>query len=132
MFKKSVTVKESLSDAKILIVEDNAINVRVITFMLHELGYHDLVVAETGQKAIDIFSPDFDLVILDLGLPDVGGVEVCNAMRKALQGKPMPIIACTAFGELAKKDAIAAGVSDYHTKPLMLADLKRTIQRWLT
>lgn len=133
-FKEQLTMRNGnekiVSNAKILVVEDNLINSRVMTLLLQECGIKHIVLAENGKEALASFSSDFNMAILDIGLPDISGIELCRSMRATLNGKPMPIIACTAdhSNEQACKKA---GFTDYIVKPINLNIMQRIIRTYL-
>lgn len=127
------TDTSSSNSVKILIVEDNPINRKIMTLFLEELGYHNLIIAETGNKALAIFDPSIDLVLLDIGLPDITGLEVCKQMRKLLQGKALPILAVTALSDDEMNNACqAAGIDKIVLKPLSLDMLNAQLKQWLS
>lgn len=106
---------------RILVVEDDAAVRNLIATALDSYGYAR-VVAVTGREAIARAATDNpDLVLLDLGLPDIDGVEVVRSIRGWSQ---MPIIVVSARAEDADKiDALDAGADDYVTKPFSPAEL---------
>jgi CheY-like chemotaxis protein len=116
---------------KILVIEDNSINIKVAQVILTDLGYNDIVVATTGQEALKQFSLSVDLILLDIGLPDMDGYEVCRKIREILQGAYLPIIAWTAHGEEKKNECLAAGIDAFMTKPVDEEDIERMLKRWL-
>ena len=101
--------------AHILLVDDELSIQRAMAPLLRSRGY-SVTVAGTGAEAIDLFSRDRpDLVILDLGLPDMNGLDVCRQVRER---GDTPILILSARG--AEKDKVAAldlGADDYMTKP---------------
>ena len=118
--------------ARILLVEDNEMNRDMLERRLIRQGY-DLIVATTGQAAIDLAQSDQpDLVLLDIGLPDLDGLTVISQIRALATGHGMPIIVVTAYalpGDRAL--CLAAGADDYTTKPIHFASLLTTIEHWL-
>lgn len=107
---------------KILIVEDEF---KVATFIKKGLLTQNLnsEIASTGQEAIDLFTnKHFDLVILDIGLPDISGLEVCNDIRKI--NCKVPILMLTAMGSLNDKlSGFEVGTNDYMVKPFDFMEL---------
>jgi two-component system KDP operon response regulator KdpE len=101
--------------AQILFVDDEVSIQRALAPLLRSRGY-TVIIAGTGAEAIDAFQRDRpDLVILDLGLPDIDGSDVCRQIRERAD---TPIIVLSARG--AEKDKVAAldqGADDYITKP---------------
>jgi two-component system, OmpR family, KDP operon response regulator KdpE len=107
--------------ARVLVVDDEAQIRRALRVALHANGY-DVEQAETGEEALDAIAvrPP-DLVILDLGLPDLDGVEVCRRLR---EWSRLPIIVLSAHGDdAAKVRALDEGADDYVTKPFSLPEL---------
>lgn len=111
---------------RILVVEDDAAVRNLIVTALDSYGYAR-VVAVTGREAIARAATDNpDLVLLDLGLPDIDGVEVVRSIRGWSQ---MPIIVVSARAEDADKiDALDAGADDYVTKPFSVGELLARIR----
>jgi two-component system KDP operon response regulator KdpE len=106
---------------KILVVEDEQEIRRFLRASLSHHGYR-LVEADTGRDGLmQAGSQQPDLVILDLGLPDIDGMEVIRQLRSWSQ---MPIIVLSARGREAEKvDALDAGADDYLTKPFSVGEL---------
>jgi two-component system KDP operon response regulator KdpE len=105
----------------VLVVEDERSMARVLSASLQARGY-DVRVARTGQDGLDLSaSDDPAVIILDLGLPDVDGIEVCRQMRKWTRA---PIIVVTADGSEKRKIlALDEGADDYVTKPFSMPEL---------
>lgn len=105
----------------ILIVEDEKPIVRFLKASLASHGYR-LTVAETGRHALMMINAQApDLIILDLGLPDMDGVEIIDQVR---QWSPLPIVVLSARDqEKAKVDALERGADDYLTKPFGVGEL---------
>ncbi len=115
--------------ARLLLVEDDAGIARPLTGALTAAG-HDVVHVTSGTAALKQ-AGDVDAVILDLGLPDLDGVEVCRRLR-AEQGEGLPILVLTArSGELDVVVGLDAGADDYVTKPFRLAELQARLRALL-
>lgn len=114
--------------SKILIVEDEK-NIReLIKFNLEDAGF-ETVTAADGKKALDILSDDIDLVVLDLMLPEVDGMEVCRRMRGSEELRQIPIIMLTAKGEEVERIlGLEMGADDYMTKPFSPRELVARIK----
>ncbi len=116
---------------RILVVEDEASFSDPLSYLLTKEGY-DVAVAETGPDALTEFDRDgADLVLLDLMLPGLPGVDVCRALR---QRSSVPIIMLTAKdSEIDKVVGLELGADDYVTKPYssreLLARIKAVMRR---
>lgn len=101
--------------AQILLVDDEVSIQRAMAPLLRSRGY-GVAIAGTGREALDLFSRERpDLVILDLGLPDVHGIDVCRQIRN-LADTPILILSARG-GEKDKVTALDLGADDYITKP---------------
>jgi two-component system, OmpR family, response regulator QseB len=107
---------------RILIVEDETHIFTPVQKGLRANGFITSIAA-TGQEAIDLaVDADFDLIILDLGLPDMDGWAVLQELRK--RGEQMPIIILTARDDIHDKIAgLEGGANDYMTKPFSFQEL---------
>ncbi len=115
--------------ARILLVDDEPSIQRSLTPLLRSRGY-DVDVAGTGRDALALASDHPpDLVVLDLGLPDIEGTEVCRRLRAT---SAVPIIILSARGnERDKVAALDLGADDYVTKPFGPEELLARIRVWL-
>jgi two-component system response regulator RegX3 len=117
--------------SKILIVEDESSFSEALAFLLGKEGF-DTVVAEDGRQALDIYGREgADLILLDLMIPEVSGVEVCRTIRTTSQ---VPIIMLTAKdAEIDKVVGLELGADDYVTKPYssreLIARIKAVMRR---
>ena len=103
-----------------LVVEDDAGIAASLVRGLGRAGY-DVAHVDTGAQALAVGATNCDLVLLDLGLPDVDGTEVCRALRARSE---VPIIVVTARGEEADRvTALDLGADDYLVKPFGFAEL---------
>jgi two-component system response regulator RegX3 len=115
----------------ILIVEDEASFSEALSFLLSKEGF-TVSIAETGRTALEMFkSKEFDLVLLDLMIPEVSGIEVCRAIRTT---SAVPIIMLTAKdSEVDKVVGLELGADDYVTKPYssreLVARIKAVLRR---
>ena len=117
---------------KILVVEDNVINQRLVVAMLHELGHTGVVVGD-GEKAIKCLSKlRFDAVLMDVMMPVMDGIEALQAIRlqEVQTGAHLPIVMATAHAEPGDAARFQrAGADGYVIKPIELAQLKLELQR---
>jgi len=109
------------ADVAVLVVEDDPSLVRALESGLAARGY-DVRAVTTGQAALDAAAEHRpDVVLLDLGLPDIDGVDVCRYLRRWL---PSPVIVLTADGAEDRKIlALDEGADDYVTKPFSMPEL---------
>jgi CheY-like chemotaxis protein len=112
---------------RILIADDNYINRRVLSLLLQRLGYQ-ADTAENGQDCLaSALSATYDLLLLDINMPDVSGIECAEQLRHA--GRKFPIVAVTATDpDISRKACLAAGMNDFISKPVRLGDLKRVLR----
>lgn len=116
----------------ILLAEDNAVNIFTISSYLEAKGYH-VVVAKNGEEAIAqtlLHHPD--LILMDIQMPKVGGLEAISTIRKNRENANTPIIALTALAmEGDRERCLKAGANEYISKPVKLKYLLATIQHFL-
>jgi CheY-like chemotaxis protein len=118
---------------KIAVVEDNPDNRFLVQALLEEL--YDLSEYETGAAALEgLVQDDPDLVLLDISLPEMDGVDVFRWIRDQEELKDVPVIALTAHAMAGDREKfLALGFNDYVTKPIVDESiLLETIARWLT
>ncbi len=118
--------------AKILLVEDNEMNRDMLSRRLQRKGY-DVEIAIDGKDGIEkATSGGFDLVLMDMSLPEIDGWEVTRLLREEPGTKELPIIALTAHAmEGDREKALDAGCDDYDTKPIELPRLLSKIEALL-
>jgi DNA-binding response OmpR family regulator len=111
---------------RILLVDDEQAVQTLLTYPLRKEGY-DVVGATDGQEALDRFAEQrFDLVVLDIMLPKLDGIEVCRRMRTRSQ---VPIIMLTAKGdEIDKVVGLEMGADDYITKPFSVREFRSRVK----
>ena len=125
---------ETKKQFKVLVVEDNAINQLLISTILN-LESFEVVVADNGKIAIDILiNSDFDIILMDLMMPEMNGYDATEYIRKKLTDNKstIPIIAVSADVSKDVKDKCkAVGMNDYISKPYdakhLLDLIKKTI-----
>jgi DNA-binding response OmpR family regulator len=112
--------------ARILLVDDEHAVQTLLTYPLRRDGY-EVIAAHDGQEALRRFAEQrFDLVVLDLMLPKLDGVEVCRRMRSRSQ---VPIIMLTAKGdEIDKVVGLEMGADDYITKPFSMREFRSRVK----
>ena len=118
---------------KILIVEDNPQNMKVELMALRPHGYI-LLQATDGEEALQIAMRDKpDLIIMDIRLPKVSGLEVTGRLRQMPDFSHLPIIAVTAYAMRKDKEkAIEAGCDAYLSKPINTRELPKMVAEMLS
>ncbi|MHB8125245.1 MAG: PAS domain-containing hybrid sensor histidine kinase/response regulator [Desulfitobacteriaceae bacterium] len=121
-----------MAGAKVLLVEDNLMNQQVAMEILKEAG---LVVdlANNGQEALEtVAGSDYDLVLMDVQMPVMGGYEATRQIRADARYATLPIIAMTAHAmQGAREECLEAGMNDYVSKPINPDQLFSVLSRWL-
>ena len=116
-------------EKKLLIVEDDADTVEMLSLFFEEEGYRILSTA-WGQDALKLCQELLpDLILLDIRLPDIDGFEVCRQLHNFFQTSHIPVICLTEKKEQADKiEGLEAGAIDYVTKPFNLHELKLRVR----
>jgi signal transduction histidine kinase/CheY-like chemotaxis protein len=123
--------KTRQTGARILVVEDNPTNQKVMLLFLQKLGCR-VEIAENGEEAVEASRRDvYDLMFMDCQMPIMDGVEATRHIRER-GGRQTPIVALTANAtESEKRRALEAGMNDYLAKPVRREDLIRILERWI-
>jgi two-component system cell cycle response regulator DivK len=118
--------------ARILLVEDNEMNRDMLSRRLQRKGY-DVALAVDGLQGVEMaLTGGYDLILMDMSLPELDGWEATRRVREAQEGKRVPIIALTAHAMSGDREkAMAAGCDDYDTKPVELDRLLGKIETLL-
>jgi two-component system chemotaxis response regulator CheY len=117
---------------KFLVVDDSATMRRIVVNSLQRVGFTDVVEAGDGQEALDKFDSSIGFIITDWNMPNMGGVELAQAIRAKPEGKTIPILMVTARS--VREDiitALEAGLNYYIVKPFTPAVLKEKIDALL-
>lgn len=126
-----ITAAPTPINCRILVVEDNALNQEIIDSLLESMGAHAHCVASGPAAIAAVQAHTFDLILMDIQLPGMDGVEASARIRALPQGKHLPIIAVTANALPGDKETyLAAGLDDYLSKPIDPALLHRALQHW--
>jgi CheY-like chemotaxis protein/anti-sigma regulatory factor (Ser/Thr protein kinase) len=131
--EKQIAEKQTeneIKDLKILIVEDDAISKLLITIAVKPFS-REILKVSTGFEAVEACrtNPDLDLVMMDINMPEMDGYEATKQIREF--NKDLVIIAQTANGMQSDRDeAIAAGCTDYISKPVNISSLSELIQKY--
>jgi sigma-B regulation protein RsbU (phosphoserine phosphatase) len=132
--------REIMIKMTVLIVDDNAMNVMVIQEMLKRAGFNDIQAACSAEEMFELLrsqsgernqitAPQIDLILLDLMMPAMDGIEACLLLQSDIQYKDIPVIMVTAIGDSRKlAEALDAGATDFVTKPINKTELLARIR----
>ncbi|HEY0967361.1 MAG TPA: ATP-binding protein [Opitutaceae bacterium] len=117
---------------RVLVVEDDASNQRVIRVLLEREGLEVNLVGD-GLEAVErVVSGSWDLVLMDLRMPGIDGLEATRRIRERLPDRAVPIVALTADAMEGNREAcFAAGMNDFLSKPVRQHELARCLDQWL-
>ena len=120
-----------LLSARVLVAEDNPVNQMVTARMLSHIGCVPTIVSN-GRAAVEkALSEPFDIILMDCQMPEMDGFEASRALRDALGGRRLPIVALTANAMQGDRErCLSAGMDDYLTKPMQLETLAAALHRW--
>jgi two-component system, cell cycle response regulator DivK len=118
---------------KILLVEDNEMNRDMLSRRLQRKGY-SVVTAHDGEQGLLLARSEMpDLILMDISLPLMGGLEVTRLLKGDEATRQIPIIALTAHALVTDRDkAFEAGCDDYDTKPVEFGRLSEKIENLIT
>jgi CheY-like chemotaxis protein len=122
-----------LSGRKVLMVDDDVRNLYALTSALEDHGL-DVVCADSGSQGIELLTttPGVELVLMDIMMPDMDGYQAIRRIRDMDGFDDLPIVALTAKAMRGdREESLAAGASDYVTKPVELDQLLDTLRVWL-
>lgn len=119
---------------RVLLAEDSPTNQMALRLMLEKEG-HAVRVVENGRLALEALRRDrFDLVLMDVQMPELDGVEATRLIRQECGGAfdaRIPVIAVTAYAMLGDREKfLAAGMNDYLAKPVQWQELRTVLARW--
>ncbi|GAB4463288.1 MAG: hypothetical protein Kow0031_41400 [Anaerolineae bacterium] len=123
----------ALSNSTILIVDDDALNLKVLQSVLTEPGYR-LLIAKSGERALYQVEHHIpDLILLDVLMPGIDGFETCRRLKENPATANIPIIFTTALSDIdSKVKGFEAGGVDYVTKPFHRAEVLARVKTHLT
>jgi two-component system cell cycle response regulator DivK len=118
---------------RILVVEDNKLDMRLLKDILEGSGYETLQAAD-GLEAIDLtFASLPDLILMDIQLPEISGLEVTRRLRGDDRSRRIPIVAVTAFAMgWHEREALDSGCDAYISKPISVLGFLNTVESFLS
>jgi two-component system, cell cycle response regulator DivK len=118
---------------RILVVEDNKLDMRLLKDILEGSGYETLQAAD-GLEAIDLaFASLPDLILMDIQLPEISGLEVTRRLRGDDRSRRIPIVAVTAFAMgWHEREALDSGCDAYLSKPISVLGFLNTVESFLS
>jgi two-component system sensor histidine kinase/response regulator len=121
-----------IKGARILLAEDNELNQQVATELLHDAGFV-VDVAANGRIAVEMaLASSYDVVLMDMQMPEMDGVEATINMRALPQLNKLPVIAMTANAMSADRErCLGAGMNDFVSKPIEPEELWRALVHWI-
>lgn len=116
----------------VLVIEDNETNLYLIRFMLEKSGYK-VMEAREGAAGVEMAIRERpDLVIMDIQLPDISGLEATGRIRASEIGNKVPIVALTSYAMVGDREkSLAAGCTDYIEKPINPETFIAKIEKYL-
>ena len=116
---------------RVLVAEDFIDNRRLLKFLLEKCGY-DVLEAENGFEAVKLAaSARPDLILMDIAMPVMDGIQATQAIRKQDDLKEIPIVAVTAYGDFYRERALEAGCNDVIQKPVEVTGFGTFISEYL-
>jgi two-component system, chemotaxis family, chemotaxis protein CheY len=118
---------------KILIIDDSATTRSLIASVLEQLGNIEILEANSGFEALKVLpSTRFDLIVTDINMPDINGLEVISFLKKHPHYRSIPvIIISTERSQKDRRKGLMLGADEYITKPFEATKLFETVQRIL-
>jgi len=133
---RHVVAEQIRRSAKILVAEDNAINLKVVQMMLSKMGLRSDPASNGIEALRALAAVPYDLVLMDCQMPEMDGFEATELLRNGkyhVLNPLVPVIALTANAMKGDRErCIASGMNDYLAKPLQVQELRNKVEQWLT
>ncbi|GAB2658648.1 response regulator [Vibrio panuliri] len=130
--KIDLNIAPEIAGAKVLLVEDNAINQQIATELLHLIGV-EVVTANNGQEAVErVMSETFDIVLMDVQMPVMDGYQATIKIRETYDQQSLPIIAMTANAMAGDREkCLTAGMNEHLSKPINPNQVFQALANWI-
>ena len=121
-----------MTPRRILVVEDNPLNLKLVRDVLQYAGY-DVIEAQSGEEGVRAAQADPpDLVLMDLQLPGIDGTETLRRLRQGSLGRDVPVVAVTAFAMAEDRErASLAGFDGFVEKPISVRELPGQVEAFI-
>ena len=118
---------------KVYVVEDNEKNMKLFRAILKLIPNIEIFEETSGDLGFELIkSGNPDLIILDIQLPEMSGIDICSELRKIEKFSEIPMIAVTSFAmKGAKERILSAGFTTYVSKPIKVADFRELVNKYL-
>lgn len=117
---------------RILIVDDNPTNLKLVTYLMQQHGYEVTTAGDANDAITSIRNTPPDLILMDVQLPGIDGLELTRRLKADPLTKPIVIIAVTAYAMKGDQEkALEAGCDDYVTKPIDTRSLPQVVAKRL-
>jgi two-component system, cell cycle response regulator DivK len=117
---------------RILIVEDNELNMKLLRDVLEAYGYATITTGEGGAAFALAREKRPDLILMDLQLPDISGFDAVRHLKEDEKTRPIPIVAVTAFAMVGdERKALTSGCDGYIAKPILLRDFLNLVEKFI-
>jgi len=114
----------------ILIIEGNLINTFTMKEMLNSFGFYNVTIAKSAKEAIQLFSENFHLIIMDYNLPDMNAIQLTTHFRQVFPKGNTPIILWSTLADQIRNEGINAGIDDFLSKPTSIEELQQILECW--
>jgi CheY-like chemotaxis protein len=123
-------ISQQARPLRILLAEDNAVNQKLALRLLSQMGHGAEVAADGAQAIAALEAGDFDVVLMDVQMPELDGLEATRRIRASWPERTIHIVAMTANAMAGDREAcLAAGMNDYISKPIRPAELAAALGR---
>lgn len=121
---------------RVLLIDDSTTMRKIQRRALNTLGIEDIDEAPNGKEGVDKLQAEsysYNLVMLDMNMPEMGGLEVLKAVRSDPNSNNIPIVMCTSVADKEQvMEAIKSGASNYVVKPFTPEDLQKKVSKYLS